>query len=395
MRAPNLAVAGLLVLVCVCVSPVFAQSDRGAITGRVTDQAGAVVPDAKVTGLNVETGEAREGRTNGEGNYTIPQTCALPIPIKVEAAGFKTTSVEGIKVAVQVIRTVDVTLEVGEMVSTVTVSSEATPVLQTENPASQLNVSERQVRELPLLVAAESGGRSPLSFIFLDSSVVSNDRTPTGATSGSTGTNATNFRINGGQGLGADILIDGAQTRRGENGTFFSEVAPGPNAFQEFTLSTSSYSAEFGNSSGGVVNFTIKTGSNDFHGEAYLFHINDALNPNIDRNRLLGLDKPLDRQFDYGFSVGGPVYLPRFGEGGKKIWSGKNKTFFFFNYGGYRTSQSETVQVSVPTLKMRNGDFSELLTDPYVLQFFGGPVQIFDPAQLPLQTDPTKPNFSP
>ena len=111
----------------------------------------------------------------------------------------------------------------------------------------------------------------------------------TGATSGSTGTNATNFRINGGQGLGADILIDGAQTRRGENGTFFSEVAPGPNAFQEFTLSTSSYSAEFGNSSGGVVNFTIKTGSNDFHGEAYLFHINDALNANIDRNRILGL----------------------------------------------------------------------------------------------------------
>ncbi len=183
------------------------------------------------------------------------------------------------------------------------------------------------MRELPLLVASESGGRSPLSFIFLDSSVVSNDRTGTGATSGSTGTNATNFRINGGQGLGADILIDGAQTRRGENGTFFSEVAPGPNAFQEFTLSTSSYSAEFGNSSGGVVNFTIKTGSNDFHGEAYLFHINDALNANIDRNRILNtrsgctegvncLEKPLDRQFDYGFSVGGPLYLPRFGEGG-------------------------------------------------------------------------------
>src|SRR6476620_6267067 len=262
-----------------------------------------------------------------------------------------------------------------------TVTGDATPVLQTENPASQLNVSERQVRELPLLVAAESGGRSPLSFIFLDSSVVSNDRTPTGATSGSTGTNATNFRINGGQGLGADILIDVAQTRRGENGTFFSEVAPGPNAFQEFTLSTSSYSAEFGNSSGGVVNFTIKTGSNDFHGEAYLFHINDALNANIDRNRILGLDKPLDRQFDYGFSVGGPVYFPHFGEGGPYITDGNKKTFFFFNYGGYRTSQSENVQVTVPTLRMRNGDFGELLTDPYVLQFFGGPVQIFDPAQ--------------
>src|SRR4026208_296168 len=207
MRASNLAVAGFLVLMLVGLSPVFAQSDRGGITGRVTDQAGAVVADAKVTALNVETGETREARTNGEGNYTIPQLPAVGYTIKVEATGFKTANVENIKVAVQVTRTVDVTLEVGEMVNTVTVSGDATPVLQTENPASQLNVSERQVRELPLLVAAESGGRSPLSFIFLDSSVVSNDRTPTGATSGSTGTNATNFRINGGQGPGGGILI--------------------------------------------------------------------------------------------------------------------------------------------------------------------------------------------
>ena len=383
MRARNLTIAGLLLLVLACVSPSFAQSDRGAITGRVTDPAGAVVADAKVTVVNLETNEVREARTNSEGNYTVPQLPAVAYTVKVEAPGFKTASVENVKVAVQVTRTVDVTLEVGEIGNTVTVSADTVPVLQTETPVNQLNVSERQVRELPLLVASESGGRSPLSFIFLDSSVVSNDRTPTGATSGSTGTNATNFRINGGQGLGADILIDGAQTRRGENGTFFSEVAPGPNAFQEFTLSTSSYSSEFGNSSGGVVNFTIKTGSNDFHGEAYLFHINDALNANIDRNRIVGTDKPLDRQFDFGFSVGGPLTLPHFGEGGPSVWSGRNKTFFFFNYGGYRTSQSESVDVSVPTLRMRNGDFGELLTDPYVLQFFGGPVQIFDPSQLP------------
>ena len=206
MKVSNFAIAGLLVFTLFGISS--AQSDRGGITGRVTDQAGAVVADAKVTALNVETGETREARTNGEGNYTIPQLPAVIYKIKVEANGFKTANVENIKVAVQVIRTVDVTLEVGEMINTVTVSGDATPVLQTENPASQLNVSERQVRELPLLVASESGGRSPLSFIFLDSSVVSNDRTATGATSGSTGTNATNFRINGGQGLGADIRVE-------------------------------------------------------------------------------------------------------------------------------------------------------------------------------------------
>lgn len=395
MKFHRLFVATLLFIVLGLGSSAYAQSDRGSITGTVKDPSGAVIKDAKVKVTNVQTNETRETVTGDEGNFTLPQLQAALYTLTVEAAGFKSATISDIKVGVQITRNVEIKLEVGGVGDVVTVSAEASSVIQTDTPVQQLNVTEKQVRELPLLVAAESGGRSPLSFIFLDSSVVSTP-TGTGSTSTSSGANATNFRINGGQGLGADILIDGAQTRRGENGTFFSEVAPGPNAFQEFTLSTSSYSAEFGNSSGGVVNFTIKTGGNDFHGEAYLFHINEALNSNIDRNRLLNstntacvtrnvgcLEKPRDRQFDYGFSVGGPIYLPHFGEGGPHIWSGKNKTFFFFNYGGYRTSQTESVDVSVPTARMRQGDFGELLTDPYVLSFFGGPVQIFDPAQNP------------
>src|SRR6185369_2006923 len=177
MRVSKLTIARLFVFIFICVSSALAQSDRGGITGRVIDSNGAVVAGAKVTVLNAETGETRESRTNEEGHYTIPQLPAVIYTLKVEAQGFKTASVERIKIAVQVIRTVDVTLEVGEIANTVLVSGDATPVLQTESPAQQLNVSERQVRELPLLVASESGGRSPLSFIFLDSSVVSNDRT--------------------------------------------------------------------------------------------------------------------------------------------------------------------------------------------------------------------------
>ena len=395
MKSKKFCALVLLMLTAALAPSAFAQSDRGAITGTVKDPNGAFVAEAKVTVINAENGEVREATTSGEGTFTIPQLVAAPYQLTVEAPGFKTATVDDVRVGVQITRTVEVTLEIGQVGESVTVSSEAA-VIQTDTPVQQLNVTEKQVRELPLLVAAESGGRSPLSFIFLDSSVVSNDQTATGGSTGSAGTNATNFRINGGQGLGADILIDGAQTRRGENGTFFSEVAPGPNAFQEFTLSTSSYSAEFGNSTGGVINFTIKTGSNDPHGEFYLFHRNEALNANIDRNRILNqqnpncvnddsgpgcFQKPLDRQFDYGFSIGGPVVLPRFGEGGPRWWSGRNKTFFFFNYGGYRINQSESVDITVPTARMRQGDFSELLTDPYVLQFFGGPVQIYDPAQ--------------
>jgi len=275
------------------------------------------------------------------------------------------------------------TLEIGAIGETVTVTSDSASVLQTDSPVRQSNVNERQVRELPLQVASEAGGRTPLAFIFLDSNV-----SAAGGANAS-GSNATNFRVSGGQGLGTEILIDGAATRRQQNGTFFSEVAPGPNAYQEFTLSTSTYSAEFGNSSGGLVNFALKSGGNQFHGEAYDLIRNEKLNANSFINNLAGrnasgreiLPRGRDNQNDFGFNIGGPIYLPRFGEGGKSILSGKNRAFFFFNYEGYRFTQGQNALITVPTLAMRRGDFSELLTDPYILGFFGGPVQVYDPRQ--------------
>ena len=392
MRIRLLSIPFVLTLLLGCVWPAAAQSDRGAITGKVKDQAGAVIPNAKVTAINVETNEGRQATTNSEGSFTVPQLQAALYTVKAEAAGFKSTAIDRVKVAVQVTTTIDIVLQVGEVSDTVIISSQDVPVTQTDTPVQQLNVTEKQIRELPLQIGGETAGRSPLAFIFLDSSVASGGGSVAdqNAAARASGTLGNNFRVNGGQGLGTEILIDGAGTKRAENGTFFTEVAPGPNAFQEFTVSTAQFSAEFGNSSGGVVNFTIKTGGNDFHGEGYEFLRNEALNANIDFNRLNGglpcpagnpdceIQRPLDRQHDYGFSIGGPIYLPHFGEGGSMLKSLKNRAFFFFNYGHYQLDQTETVNVGVPTVRMRTGDFSELLTDPYVLQFFGGPVQIFD-----------------
>ncbi|MGI9067855.1 MAG: carboxypeptidase regulatory-like domain-containing protein [Pyrinomonadaceae bacterium] len=361
------------------VSIASAQSDRGAITGRVTDPQGAAVVNAKVTATNSSTNESREVTTSDEGNYTLAELKADSYKVTIEAPGFKTSTAPDIVVAVQVTRRADFTLEIGEISSVVTVNSEDTSVLQTDTPARQTNVNERQVRELPLQVSSETAGRSPLAFIFLDSNVT--------AAAGN-GTNATNFRVSGGQGLGTEILIDGAATRRAQNGTFFTEVSPSPNAFQEFTVSTSSYSAEFGNSSGGIVNFSIKSGSNQFHGEGYEYHRNEAFNANSFTNNAAGSDRagnpllprPRDHQNNFGFNVGGPIYFPRFGEGGKSYFSGKDKAFFFFNYEGYRFAQSENVFLTVPTARMRQGDFGELFTDPAILARFGpGGVQIFDP----------------
>jgi hypothetical protein len=369
-------VLALVALAMVCASSTYAQSDRGSITGTVSDPNGAVVVGAKVTATNLDTGEVREATTTSEGNYTLQELPADEYRISVEAQGFKTTTIENLKVAVQTTRSLDLTLEIGQITDVVTVTNDSAPAIQTDTPVRQTNVTERQVKELPLQVTSESGGRTPLSFIFLDSNV-SSSGTIGGQESGS---NANRFRVSGGQALGTEILIDGGSSRRAQNGTAFTEISPGPNALQEFTLSTSTYSAEYGNSSGGIVNFTIKSGGNEFHGEAYELHRNDALNANSWFNNATGTPRRRDLQHDFGFNIGGPVYLPRFGEGsGSPVISLKNRTFFFFNYEGYRFNQSETATISVPTELMRQGNFSELFTDPAVLAQIPGGVQLYAP----------------
>lgn len=402
MKSYKLLVALVSMALLLCAAPAYAQSDRGAITGTVTDPSGAVVGGAKVTATGLETGEVRETTTSSEGSFTIVELKANPYKVTVEAQGFKTSSLENIQVAVQTTRRLDITLEIGEISNVVTVTDEGTPLLA-DSPVRQTNVTEQQVRELPLLVSAESGGRTPLAFIFLDSNVT----TQSGNTSGR-GTNAAQFRVSGGQGEGTEILIDGGTTRRAQNGTFFTETGPGPNAVQEFTVSTSSFSPEFGSTSGGVVNFTVRSGGNEYHGELYEFHQNSAFGANSFLNNASDpfIPKPRIHQNDFGFNIGGPIRIPTVGEGSKRwLYDGKDRTFFFFNYGGYRFTESETVDISVPTLAMRQGDFSELFTDPYILNLrrpnsndlvFPGGVQLFDPRSGPPgQRTPFVNNFIP
>lgn len=352
---------------------VFAQSDRATLRGSVTDANGAIVPNARVTLTGIETGETRELTTGDEGLYTFPEVTAGLYRVSVEAAGFQRTTVDNIKLAVQVTHTVNIELQAGVATTEITIQAEG-ETLNTDTPVRQTNVSERQVRELPLQVGSESGGRTPLAFIFLDSNV--------GSTNVGGETSASRFRVSGGQGSGTEILIDGASTRRTQNGTFFTEVAPGPNAYREFTISTSTFSAEFGNSSGGIVNFTLKSGTNEFHGEAYDLIRNEVFNANSLYNKANTagpLPRNRDNQNNFGFNIGGPISFLGFGEGGPIFRSFRDKAFFFFNYEGYRFKQGTNTTITVPTLRMRNGDFGELLTDPYVLQFFGGPVRVYNP----------------
>jgi hypothetical protein len=383
MKFLRLSVIAILLLATGAASPTFGQSDRGTIRGTVADPNGAVVPNAKVTVTGTETGETRETTTSDEGIYVFPELRAATYSITVEAPGFQRSTVTDFKVAVQVTHTLNLELTVGAVTNEVTVTAEA-ETLQADTPVRQTNVTERQVKELPLLVTSEAGGRTPLAFIFLDSNVNSAET--------SSGTNASQFRVSGGQSQGTEILIDGASTRRQQNGTFFTEVGPGPNAFQEFTISTNSYSAEFGNSSGGIVNFTLKSGNNEFHGEAYDLVRNEVFNANSLYNKARGLERNRDNQNNYGFNIGGPIIIPGFGEGTKPVYLLRDKAFFFFNYEGYRFRQGINTRVTVPTVRMRAGDFGELLTDPAVLRQFPNGIRIYNPRLRPNERTTPLPN---
>ena len=363
--------AAFVLAIVLAAASVEAQSDRGTIRGTVVDPNGAVIANAKVSVAGIENGEVRDTVTGDEGIYVFPELKAGIYRVMVEAPGFSRTTVDNVKVDVQGIQTLEVKLQIGEVTGeVVTVQGEGVAI-NSDTPVRQTNVTERQVKELPLIVTSESGGRTPLSFIFLDSNV--------GTTDQSGSNNSSNFRVSGGQGAGVEILIDGASTRRTQNGNFFTEVAPGPNAYQEFTISTNSYSAEFGNSSGGIVNFTLKSGGNEYHGEAYDIIQNEVFNANNVYSKVNGLERDRDNQNNYGFNIGGPIGFPGFGEGTKPFYLLKDRAFFFFNYEGYKFIRGANRLTTVPTVRMRNGDFSEYLTDPYVLGGFPNGIRIYDP----------------
>lgn len=385
MKSIRLSATTLLIIIVGCITISFGQSDRGTVRGTVTDQNDAAVVGAKVIATSVERGDTREVATNESGIFVLPELKAGLYQLAVEASGFRRTSVENVKVDVQGTQSLVVKLEIGEVSGNiVTVNAEAV-TLNSDTPVRQSNVDERQVRELPLLTGGESDGRTPLSFIFLDSNVSS------GLSDGSN--NTTKFRVSGGQASGTEILVDGASVRRTQNGTFFSETAPSPNAFKEFTISTSSYSAEFGNSSGGIVNFSFKSGTNEFHGEGYEFLRNEVLNANRLDNIRNGQERNRDNRNNYGFNVGGPIYIPGFGEGTPFVRKLKDRAFFFFLYEVYRLRLGFNSLVTVPTLRMRTGDFSELLNvnDPNVARINNGlPILIYDP-RLPANIRPAIP----
>ena len=373
----------LFLVLLLIPATLLGQTNQGSIGGSVVDSSGAVVPGAKLTAKDKNTGSVYEAVSSSSGAYRFPNVNIGTYDITATAPGFKATTATGVVVQVATTASLELKLQAGGADENVTVISDA-PTVQTETSDIGTVVNQQQTLELPLALGSTvQAMRSPEAFAFLIPGVVG-----PGSDSGNGGTFES--KISGGQNYATEVMLDGAATTRSENGSSFDETAPSVEALSEFKVITSTLPAEFGRTTGGIESFTTKSGTNLYHGVLYDIFRNEDLDANTWGNNYIlasssdpavraGAQRPLDRQNDYGGALGGPVIVP-------KLYNGKDKTFFFFSYEQYRQTQGGTSTSTVPTIAEKNGDFSALLDTGNVLgtnPCDGTPIyqgQIFDPS---------------
>ena len=335
-----------------------AQNGAAEISGHVQDPSGAPVAKTHLAVRNVDTGISRDVSANDDGNYVVPALEPGSYEVLVDHAGFRTVQRSGITLHVNDSVRLDFSLEIG-MVSQKVDVVESAPLLRSTDASLGEVVDNRKVVSLPL------NGRSSFRLADLTPGFIA-----TPASYGQFGdipVNTTwdsNFSINGGQGYSNEIMIDGTPSTAG----FFDQITtmPSVDALTEFKVQSGPMSAQFGRLSGGLLNVTTKSGTNQFHGSLYEFWRNNVLGANDYFNNLAGRPNPPFRMNQFGGAVGGPVDLPH-------LYHGANHTFFFFNYEGTRWRRGAVFTTTVPTAQERLGDFSNDLTTS------GALVKIYDP----------------
>jgi Carboxypeptidase regulatory-like domain/TonB dependent receptor len=326
----------LITSVCLFFSvAAWAQKDAGSIVGTVKDQTGAIVAHAKVTVSDVERGTHIETSTNDSGEYV-----ASPLPVgrytvSVEHAGFKRAVTVPVSLDVQQRIAMDVTLQVGQISESVEVTGVA-PLLETETSELGQVVDNKRVVNLPL------NGRNFAQLALLTAGTAPSE--PGARDEGGFG-----FSANGARSLQNNFLLDGVDNNSNLpdllNETNYV-IQPSVEALEEFKVQTNAYSAEFGRGNGAIINATIKSGTNQFHGSAYEFLRNEKLDA---KNFFDDPNSPIApyKQNQFGFTIGGPIV--------------HNRTFFFADYEGLRIRQAQTVTSFVPTAAQRGGNFADQL----------------------------------
>jgi len=298
------------------------------------------------TGLSITTASTDAGL------YSVPNLPPGRYSVSAEAPSLKKYTQEGVTVATGTAVTLDIQMQLGAVSENVTVIADASQ-LQTATSEIGATVQSTLVANLPLEVSGTI--RNPVQFIELVPGFV-------GGVANNPGSNSSDdFKVNGGQEGGTDVLVDGVSISLVSANTQWNKGVS-TEGVQEFKVLQSNFSAEYGESGDGIVSLTMKSGTNEFHGSAYDYLRNRDLDANSWKNNLLGSPRSVDTQNDFGATAGGPVFIP-------KLYHGRDKTFFFFDYEGFRLRTGGTGTDSFPNENFRKGDFSALLPA----------VQLYDP----------------
>jgi hypothetical protein len=325
--------------------PATAQETRGSLSGIVSDTSGSIVPGTSLQLTNMETGVTLSTAANEAGLYRFLFLDPGKYKIVASISGFKTWERDNIQLSVAQAATLPVVLEIGSQTEKITVTAEA-PLLEAEKSDRGMLIDNKKVVDLPIntrnpiMLAALSNGIVPTSGNTLDQKPFSN------SADGS-------WSINGGIGSTVEFLLDGAPNNTIYNGVTTVANVPSVDAVQEFRVMTSTYDAQYGHTGGGAINISLKSGTNGFHGSGYEYLKRAQFNAAAFSDNAHGNPTPASGLDQYGFTIGGPIRVP-------KLYNGKDKTFFFFALEQYHEDQeypSEKVG-SVPTPAQRTGDFS-------------------------------------
>jgi len=349
-----------------CAVSVAAQDFRATITGHVTDSLKAAIPGAQVQVKNTGTNEVFTMVTDSEGNYKVPFLRPGTYSITVEAQGFKKATRENIELVINQVATVDFSLDPGNISEEVTIEG-SVAVIETATADRGGVIDRQRVIELPL------NARNPFMLGILTAGVNFNGAAiwqrpfDNGAIA--------EWTINGSQSRGNEFLLDGAPNNGQAGGNNIAYVPP-VDSVQDFKIMTNTYDAQYGKTTGGIINVNLRSGTNEFHGTIYEFMRREWLDANDFRLNANRQPKPKHYLDQYGFQVEGPVRIP-------KIYNGRDRTFFMFTYEGYREGVPSPLTLSVPEPEMLQGDFSKLVDRN------GRPIIIYDP--LTGRADPTAP----
>ena len=373
-KTRGVSVRLLIALLCIAISGsvarrAFAQGTTAQITGHITDAAGAAVPGAAVKIESEQTQSVWKSVSNMDGLFTVPQLPPGNYSVAVTKEGFAATVRNHIVLAVDQVAQVDFALTIGSVSQTVEVSGES-PLLATTNPTSGEVVANQQIEGLPL------NGRSPYRLVLETPGIHS-----VPSTNGQFGdipvntTDDTLISIDGGPASANEIMIDGIPATTG----FINQMTtiPSVDGTEEFDVQSGPLRAEWGNTGGGVINVYTKSGTNALHGDAYEFLRNNVLDADDYFDKLNGVATPSFKMNQFGFTTGGPVYLP-------KLYDGKGKNFFFVDYQGTRWIQGQTYIATVPTQAQRQGNFAQ----SYDAQ--GQVIQLYNPFST--APDPNNPS---